>query len=155
VYQQLSGKAAATIEGRFKGIYNDEFPTPQQLLKTGDDVLRGVGLSRNKLLSMQDLARHCDEGKLDFDKLHDADDEFVIEHLIQVRGIGRWTAQMFLMFTLGCLDVFPTADLGIQKAIQLLYGYKKLPAERTMNKHANPWKPHRTLACWYLWTLVD
>lgn len=155
LHQQLSGKAAATITARFKALYGGGFPVPADLLGTRDEALREVGISRSKLLALKDLAQKSQDGTLDFDALATLDDEAVIEQLIQVRGIGRWTAQMFLMFTLGRLDVFPTADLGIQKAIQQLYGYKKLPAERTMQRHGNRWKPYRTLASWYLWRLVD
>ncbi len=155
LFQQLSGKAAATIEGRFKALYGGAFPTPAQLLDTPDASLRAVGISRNKLLALQDLARKTHEGALDFDALPEHDDEAAIAHLTQVRGVGRWTAQMFLMFVLGRVDVYPVGDLGIQKAVQHVYGYKKLPAERTMQRHGNRWKPYRTVACWYLWKLVD
>jgi len=155
IYQQLSGKAAGTINGRFKGLYRGKNPSPKQLLKTEDDTIRSIGISRNKMLAIRDLAQKSIDKSLNFKALPDMDNEDVIQHLIQVRGIGRWTAEMFLMFTLGRMDVFSTGDLGLQKAIQQLYGYKKLPAERTLHKHANQWKPYRTIACWYLWRLVD
>jgi len=155
LYQQLSGKAAATITARFKALYGGSFPSPAALLDTKDEALRGAGISRSKLLALKDLAQKSHDGSLNFKALPALDDEAIIDHLTRVRGIGRWTAQMFLMFTLGRLDVFPSADLGIQKAVQQLYGYKKLPAPRTMNRHGNRWKPYRTLASWYLWKLVD
>ena len=155
IYQQLSGKAAGTINARFKALYRGRNPSLKQLLNTDDATIRNVGLSRNKMLALQDLAQKSMDGSLNFKVLPDLDDEAVIQHLIQVRGIGRWTAEMFLMFTLGRLDVFSPGDLGLQKAIQQLYGYQKLPAERTLHRHANQWKPYRTLACWYLWRLVD
>lgn len=155
LHQQLSGKAAATITARFRNLYEENFPTPKALLNSKEEAIRSVGISRNKMLALKDLAQKTRDGTLQFDALAEKDDEAVIQHLIQVRGIGRWTAEMFLIFTLGRLDVFPLADLGIQKAIQQLYGYKKLPAERTMHRHGNRWKPYRTLATWYLWKHVD
>ena len=155
LYQQLSGKAAATIASRFKALYGDAYPHPAQLLKTKDEVLRGGGISRGKLLALQDLARKAQDGAVDFKAILKMDDDAVIHHLIQVRGIGRWTAEMFLIFNQGRLDVFPVLDLGIQKGVQKLYGYKKLPAESTMRKHAEKWKPYRTIATWYLWRQVD
>jgi len=155
LHQQLSGKAAATITSRFQTLYRGRFPDPETLLATDDEPLRGVGISRNKVLALQDLARKVGEGQLDFANLAQQDDDGVIQSLIQVRGIGRWTAEMFLLFTLGRLDVFPVADLGIQKAIQRVYGYQQLPAQRTMNRHGNAWKPYRSLATWYLWKHMD
>jgi len=155
LHQQLSGKAAATITARFQALYRGAFPNPEALLATDDGGLRGVGISGNKVMALRDLAHKAREGQLNFAALGQQDDEGVIQRLIRVRGIGRWTAEMFLIFTLGRLDVFPVADLGIQKAIQRVYGYQQLPAERTMHRHGNKWKPYRTLATWYLWKHMD
>ncbi len=155
LYQQLTGKAAATIIGRFKGLYGGKHPSPKRALGTPIEDLRGVGLSNAKARAVLDLAQKVHDGTLDFDALHDLDDAQVIKQLVQVRGVGPWTAEMFLIFNLGRPDVFPLGDYGIQKGVQQLYGYKKLPAARTMLRHAKPWQPYRSVATWYLWRLVD
>lgn len=155
LYQQLSGKAAETIIKRMKALFKNAWPSPKQLLATPDDRLRAAGVSRNKIRALQDLATKTTDGTLDFAHLERQTDDEIINHVTQVRGIGRWTAEMFLIFTLGRLDVFPVDDLGIQKGIQKLYGYQKLPAKRTMLRHAEKWKPYRTVASWYLWRVVD
>lgn len=155
LYQQLTGKAAATILARFKALYDGQHPTPKRVLGTDAARLRGVGLSNAKTRAILDLAQKVDEGALDFAALRDLDDAQVIKQLVQVRGIGPWTAEMFLIFNLGRPDVFPLGDYGIQKGVQQLYGYKKLPAPRTMLRHAKAWRPHRSVATWYLWRLVD
>ena len=155
LYQQLSGKAAETIIKRLKAFFSNAWPSPEQLLKVPDDKLRAVGVSRNKIRALQDLARKATDGTLDLAHLEGQTDEEIISHMTQVRGIGRWTAEMFLIFTLGRRDVFPADDLGIQKGIQKLYGYQKLPARRTMLRHAEKWRPYRTVASWYLWRVVN
>ncbi len=155
IYQQLSGKAASTIMARFLGLYAQEAPTPETLLDSSEETLRGVGLSRQKIASLYDLATKAHHGTLQLATLPSSDDAEVIVQLTQVKGIGRWTAEMFLMFALGRLDVFPVADLGIRKAIQRAYGYKSLPAPVTMQRHARKWAPYRSLATWYLWRSLD
>ncbi len=107
------------------------------------------------MLAIQDLAKHAAGGELKMTALEKLDDEALINHVDKIRGIGRWTAEMFLMFTLGRPDVFPVDDLGIQKGVQKLFGYQRLPAPRTMLKHAASWRPYRTVACWYLWRIID
>lgn len=155
VYQQLSGKAAGTIMTRFLGLYEPYVLTPEGLLRTTDDTLRGIGLSRQKIAYLKDLAARVQDGVLQLDILPRHGDDEVIHQLTRVKGIGRWTAEMFLIFTLGRLDVFPVDDLGIRKAMQRVYGYKRLPAPVTMHRHARTWTPYRTIATWYLWRSLD
>jgi DNA-3-methyladenine glycosylase II len=155
VYQQLSGKAAATIHGRLTALYGGRSPTPKELLATRTPKLRAVGLSGQKSQYLKDLARHAHEGSVPFDALDEMDDASVITTLTSIRGIGVWTAQMFLMFRLGRPDVLPVTDLGVQKAIQLLYGLRKLPTPDRVAKIGARWAPYRTVASWYLWRRVD
>lgn len=155
VYQQLSGKAAATILGRVHGLYGGRAPTPRQLLDTQDGTLRGAGLSTQKLGYLRDLATRVDDGRLPVAKLGRLSDAEAIEVLTGVKGIGRWSAQVYLMFRLGRPDVLPEGDLGIQKAIQRAYGLRKLPDPARVQRIGAPWAPHRTLASWYLWRSLD
>lgn len=155
VYQQLSGKAAGTIMMRFLGLYDPDTPTPEALLLTPDDTLRGIGLSRQKIAYLKDLATKVQDGALQLALLPMHSDAEVIHQLMGVKGIGRWTAEMFLIFALGRLDVFPVDDLGIRKAMQRAYSYKRLPAPVTMHRHARKWIPYRTIATWYLWRSLD
>ena len=155
VYQQLSGKAAGTIMMRFLGLYDPDALTPEALLRTADDTLRGIGLSRQKIAYMKDLATKVQDGALQLAKLPMHNETEVMHQLMSVKGIGRWTAEMFLIFALGRLDVFPVDDLGIRKAMQRAYGYKRLPAPVTMHRHARKWVPYRTVATWYLWRSLD
>jgi DNA-3-methyladenine glycosylase II len=155
VYQQLSGKAAGTIMMRFLGLYDSDPLTPEVLLRTTDDTLRGIGLSRQKIAYLKDLATKVQDGALQLALLPMHSDAEVLHQLMGVKGIGRWTAEMFLIFALGRLDVFPVDDLGIRKAMQRAYGYKRLPAPLTMHRHARKWIPYRTIATWYLWRSLD
>jgi DNA-3-methyladenine glycosylase II len=155
VYQQLSGKAAGTIMMRFLGLYDPDPLTPEALLRTTDDTLRGIGLSRQKIAYLKDLATKVQDGALQLALLPMHSDAEVIQQLTGIKGIGRWTAEMFLIFALGRLDVFPVDDLGIRKAIQRAYGYKRMPAPVTMHRHARKWIPYRTIATWYLWRSLD
>jgi DNA-3-methyladenine glycosylase II len=155
VYQQLSGKAAGTIMTRFLGLYEPHALTPEGLLRTTDDILRGIGLSRQKIAYLKDLATKVQDGALQLALLPMHSDAAVLHQLMGVKGIGRWTAEMFLIFALGRLDVFPVDDLGIRKAMQRAYGYKRLPAPVTMHRHARKWIPYRTIATWYLWRSLD
>jgi DNA-3-methyladenine glycosylase II len=155
VYQQLSGKAASTIMMRFLELYAPDTLTPEALLRTTDDTLRGIGLSRQKITYLKDLATQIQAGALQLAMLPRHSDAEVMHQLMGVKGIGRWTAEMFLIFALGRLDVFPVDDLGIRKAIQRAYGYKRLPAPVTMRRHARKWIPYRTIATWYLWRSLD
>jgi DNA-3-methyladenine glycosylase II len=154
VYQQLNGRAAATIFERVLALTGRPL-TPAGVLKLTDEQLRGAGLSKQKLSYLKDLAAKTNSGELDFARLPQLADEEVIAHLTQIKGIGVWTAQMFLMFTLRRPDVLPTGDYGIQNAIRKHYGKRKMPKPKEMERLARPWAPHRTLACWYLWKSLD
>src|SRR5437868_3007276 len=154
VYQQLNGKAAATIWKRFAALAGEPI-TPEGILKLSDEQLRGVGLSKQKSAYLKDLAAKTAAGMLDFSRLHELPDDEVIKHLTQVKGIGVWTAHMFLMFSLRRTDVLPTGDLGIQMAVKKHYRKRKLPKPKDMEKIAKCWSPYRSVACWYLWRSLD
>ena len=154
VYQQLNGKAAVTIFKRFAALAGEPL-MPQGILKLSDAQMRSVGLSKQKTAYLKDLAAKTNEGLLDFSKLHELPDEEVIRHLTQVKGIGVWTAQMFLMFTLKRENVLPTGDYGVQAAIKKHYRKRKLPKPQVMEKIAKCWEPYRSVACWYLWRSLD
>jgi DNA-3-methyladenine glycosylase II len=155
IYQQLSGKAAATIHARFAGLFGGRAPTPEELLATSDEALRGVGLSRQKLSYLKDLARHVATGELPLDGIESLSDEEIMDALVRVKGIGRWTAQMFLMFRLGRTNVLPDLDLGIQKGIKVAYRMRKLPPPARVQQIGARWAPYATIASWYLWRLLD
>ena len=155
VYQQLSGKAAGTIHSRLRALYGDRDPTPTEILGTPEPVLRGVGLSRQKLSYLLDLASRVERGDLPLENVHELDDDTLTTALVQVKGIGRWTAQMFLMFRLGRTDVLPDLDLGIQKGLQRAYGLRTMPKPKDVLRHGEKWAPYRTIASWYLWRLLD
>jgi 3-methyladenine DNA glycosylase/8-oxoguanine DNA glycosylase len=154
VYQQLNGKAAATIWERFEALAGDPL-TPEGILKLTDEQMRGVGLSKQKSSYLKDLASKTAAGQLDFSRLPELSDEEVIKHLTQVKGIGVWTAHMFLMFTLQRPDVLPTGDYGVQAAIKKHYRKRKMPKPEVMEKIARAWSPYRSVACWYLWRSLD
>jgi 3-methyladenine DNA glycosylase/8-oxoguanine DNA glycosylase len=154
LYQQLNGKAAVTIFKRFTDLVGDPV-TPQGILKASDAELRGVGLSKQKTSYLRDLAEKTNAGLLDFARLSDLPDDEVITHLTQVKGVGVWTAHMFLMFTLRRPDILPTGDYGIQAAIKKHYRKRKWPKPKDMEKIAKPWSPYRSVACWYLWRSLD
>ena len=155
ISQQLSGRAASTITERLESLFDSGVLTPEGILATPDETLRSLGLSRQKQASLKDLASQTTDGNLQLAVLSTLNDAEVTRQLTQVRGIGVWTAEMFLIFFLGRLDVFPVGDLGIRKAIQRVYGYKKMPAVSTMHRHARKWAPYRTIATWYLWESYD
>jgi DNA-3-methyladenine glycosylase II len=154
VYQQLHGKAAATIFKRLTDLAGEPL-TPEGILKLSTEQLRGVGLSKQKLSYLRDLAARTQAGELNFARLSDLPDAEVIKQLTQVKGIGVWTAHMFLMFSLRRPDVLPTGDLGIQMAIRKHYRKRKLPKPMQMEKIARCWAPYRSVACWYLWQSID
>lgn len=154
VYQQLNGKAAETIFKRFAALAGDPL-TPEGILKLSDEQLRGVGLSKQKSAYLKDLAQKTAAGVLDFSKLPELPDDEVIEHLTQVKGIGVWTAHMFLIFSLRRLNVLPTGDYGVQMALKRHYRKRKLPKPKDMEKIARAWEPYRSVACWYMWRSLD
>ncbi len=156
VFQQLSGKAAGTIFSRLRAQFPAErFPTAEELLATSDQAIRGCGVSSQKLSYLRDLCQRVAQGQLDLPSLPSQNDEEVIKQLTAVRGIGRWSAQMFLMFYLGRLNVWPTADLGIRTAIRLLHGYTELPTAAEMDAMGARYHPYASVASYYLWRLLD
>jgi len=154
-YQQLSGKAAETIFGRFMKLAGD--PLEASLVaQLSDEQIRACGLSRPKLAAIRDLQAKTLAGELPHhDELHAMPDELVIERLTAVRGIGRWTAEMILMFRLGRPDVLPVNDLGIQKGFKLAFGKRKLPSPEMLAREGKKWAPYRSYASWYLWRVLE
>ena len=157
VYQQLSGSAASTILGRVRAIYAPKrFPTPRDILDTPPERLRSAGLSTAKTAALRDLAQKCLDGTVpSMARVRRMTDEEIVESLVQVRGVGRWTAEMLLMFRLGRGDVLPVSDLGIRKGFALTFGVRRLPAAVTIARRAERWRPYRSVACWYLWRALD
>jgi DNA-3-methyladenine glycosylase II len=155
VYQQLSGKAAGTIHRRFRELYPNRKPRAHLVLATSDEALRGAGLSRQKVGYLRDLSARVADGSLPLAHLGRLSDDEVIAHLIEVKGIGRWTVQMFLMFRLGRPDVLPELDLGIQNALHRAYSLKKRPTPKEVLRLGEKWRPHATTACWYLWRSLE
>jgi DNA-3-methyladenine glycosylase II len=152
VSQQLSVKAAASIYGRLTERFGGRPPTPAEVLADDPEELRAAaGLSRAKVTYLRSLAEHVTDGSLELDALDSLDDERVIEELVGVKGLGEWSAQMFLMFHLRRPDVLPVGDLGIRRAVMSCYGLSKLPAPDQLSAIADPWRPYRTLACLFLW----
>lgn len=151
LHQQLSMKAAATIHRRFLALYDGRPPSPRELLDTPESDLRAAGLSRQKVGYLRDLAERVAAGSLSMSRLPDLDDEEVIDVLTEVKGVGRWTAEMFLMFRLGRADVLPVGDLGLRDAVRRVYGLDERPGPEEMRRIAEPWRPYRSIACWYLW----
>lgn len=154
LYQQLNGKAAVTIFKRFTEQTGNPV-TPEGILKLTDAQMRGVGLSKQKTAYLRDLAEKTKAGVVDFERLAGLPDEEVIQHLTQVKGVGIWTAHMFLIFTLRRPDVLPVGDYGVQMAMKKHYRKRKLPKPKDMEKIAKPWSPYRSIASWYLWRSLD
>jgi DNA-3-methyladenine glycosylase II len=155
VYQQLSGKAAGTIHRRFCELYPGRRPRAELVLATSDDALRSAGLSRQKIGYLRDLSARVADGSLPLAHLGRLTDDEIIDHLVQVKGIGRWTVHMFLMFRLGRPDVLPELDLGIQNAMQRAYGLKARPKPKDVLRLGEKWRPHASTACWYLWRSLE
>ncbi|HUG28671.1 MAG TPA: hypothetical protein VMK53_10290, partial [Gemmatimonadales bacterium] len=156
-YQQLSGKAAGTIYGRVCALYPRNRPTPAAVMATPAEVLRAAGLSRAKVLAAHDLAAKTMDGTVPASTagMHRLDDEAIIARLTTVRGVGRWTVEMFLMFRLGRPDVLPATDLGVQKGYAVAFGKRKLPTPQQLLRRGERWRPWRTVASWYFWALAD
>jgi DNA-3-methyladenine glycosylase II len=155
IYQQLSGKAAATIHGRVTALFEGAKPNAHALAVLADEPLRAAGVSSQKLRYLRDLTERVVSGDLPIDDLHTLDDDEVLRHLTSIKGVGKWTAQMFLMFRLGRPDILPDGDLGIQKAIQKAYRLRKLPPPARVLAVGAKWAPYRTIASWYLWRSID
>jgi DNA-3-methyladenine glycosylase II len=154
IYQQLAGGAADAIYARFVKIYG-RFPLPSQVLATKDARLRAVGLSSRKIEYLKDLASRVSDGRLRLELLPEKPDEQVIEELEQVKGIGRWTAEMFLIFCLGRPNVLPVGDLGLRKAMQKAYSLAELPSPENMRNIAQSWMPYCSIATWYMWKSLE
>ncbi len=154
VFQQLHGKAAATIYQRLVEAAGGAL-TPPSILALSEERLRACGLSRQKLSYIRDLAARTASGEIDFARLPELSDEDVIEHLTRVKGVGVWSAQMFLIFALRRPNVMPTADYGVRAAIQRAYGKRKLPKHKDILKIARAWHPYCSAACWYLWRFAE
>lgn len=157
VYQQLTGKAAATIYGRLQAFFSkDRAPLPEEILKASEQDLRSVGLSRMKILAMKDLAQKTLDGLVpDHKTILKLKDAEIIERLTEIRGIGQWTVEMLLIFKLGRPDILPIHDYGVRKGFMYAYGKKEMPTPKQLLAFGERWKPHRTVAAWYLWRAVD
>ena len=155
VYQQLSGKAAATIYGRFLDLYGGRFPPPAAIAATPHSRLRAVGLSNAKALYVRDLARHFAEGQLVPRHFSRMTDDALVEHLTRVKGIGAWSVHMFLIFGLNRPDVLPTGDLGVRKGMQLFFRLRDLPRPDVMERLSAPWAPYRSIGSWYMWRATE
>ena len=155
-YQQLSGKAAATIWGRVRALYPGKYLDPETVLATPDEKLRGAGLSRSKVLALKDLAAKTIDGTVPTARaLTKMTDEQIIERLVSVRGIGRWTVEMLLLFDLGRGDVWPVHDYGVRKGFAKVFGKRKLPTPKQLMKLGEKWRPYRSAAAWYFWRALD
>jgi len=151
ISQQLSGSAANSITKKFRKLYKSKFPKPRDIIKTSDSKLRTTGLSKMKIVYIKELSKKIESKELNMRKISTQSNEQVIEVLTDVKGIGRWTAEMFLIFSLGRLDILPVGDLGLKKGIQSMYSLKELPEKEQIEQLAESWKPYRTVATWYLW----
>jgi DNA-3-methyladenine glycosylase II len=156
-YQQLNGKAAATIWGRVRALYpKRKYLDPKLILATGDEKLRAAGLARSKVAAIKDLAAKTLDGTVPTARaLQKMSDEEIIERLITVRGIGRWTVEMLLIFNLGRPDVWPVDDYGVRKGFAKTFGLRKLPKPKRLMKLGEKWRPHRSVAAWYFWRALD
>ncbi len=155
VGQQLSTKAAASIWSKLLDQFGGKTPTPEQLLRKRKETLRKAGLSNAKVEFLRDLAGRVKDGRVDLKGLRELSDEDIVAELVEVKGIGSWTAEMFLIFHLGRPDVVSVGDLGIRRAVQIAYGLDELPGPEEMERISDEWRPHRTLACLYLWRSLD
>lgn len=157
LFQQLAGSAASAIQQRFYKMHGDETATPtaQQILETTDEAFRSVGVSRQKASYLRDLALHIVNGELKFEQLDECSDDEISEHLTVVKGIGEWSAHMFLMFQLGRPNVLPTGDLGIRAGMRIAYELKEIPSPQEARAIGEPWAPYRSVASWYMWRAVE
>ena len=155
IYQQISGSAARSIHARFIALFPRKTPTPKGLLEIPTQTLRSVGLSKQKVVYMRDVAQKFSNGSLKHRKFPHMTSAEIIEHLCEIKGVGEWTAHMLLIFTLNRPDILPTGDLGIKKGFQIMYGLKSLPNHKQMERLAKPWRAHASAASWYLWRAAD
>jgi DNA-3-methyladenine glycosylase II len=155
IYQQLSGKAAAAIHARFQKLFLRGKMTPQKMLALAPKEMRSVGLSGSKVVYLKDLAQKFVDGTVPYRSFRTMTNDEIIEHLVKVKGVGEWTAHMFLIFTLHRPDILPIGDLAIRKGFQRVYGLRKIPDKKKMEKLAKPWRQHASIGSWYLWRSVD
>jgi DNA-3-methyladenine glycosylase II len=156
IYQQVTGKAAASILAKFEALFaGKNFPSPEQVRKKSIEELRTAGLSGQKVAYIKDLAEKFSDGTIREKDLPTMSNEEVTEHLVLVKGIGVWTAHMFLIFTLGRLDVLPVGDLGVRKGMQVVYKLRALPTPAQMERRAKPWREHASVASWYFWQVAN
>lgn len=157
IYQQLNGKAAETILGRFRSLFPGRgFPTPKAVLAADFERLRSAGLSRSKATYLQHIARHAQEGLVPtLEACEELSDAELIERLTRIKGVGRWTVEMLLIFNLGRPDVLPVHDFGVRRGFQVAYGRRELPSPTALERHGRRWAPYRTTAAWYLWRVLD
>jgi DNA-3-methyladenine glycosylase II len=156
IYKQLNGKAASIIYKRFLDLFVfDIYPKPKDVLEVSIETLRSSGLPYQKVNYIRDLSEKWQDGTMNLTDIDSMTDEEISSELIKVKGIGQWTADMFLMFTLGRPDVFPFGDLGIQKGVMIITNMNRLPTQKEMERKTKKWQPYRTVAAWYLWKLVD
>jgi DNA-3-methyladenine glycosylase II len=157
MYQQVTGKAAASMQRKMLALYSDDgrMPTPAELMATSDEEFRSAGVSRQKAGYLRDLALHIAEGRLNFDDFDELDDEEVASRLIAVKGIGEWSAHMFLMFQLRRPDILPVGDLGVRNGMKLAYRLESAPSRAEAAKIGAPWAPFRSVGSWYMWRVVE
>ena len=155
IYQQISGKAARSIHTKFVSLFSRKNPTPEAILKLSEATLRSAGLSAQKVAYIRDLAQKFRDGTIRARAVPQMTAPEVVKHLVQIKGVGEWTVHMLLIFTLGRGDVLPTGVLGIRKGFQIVYGLKKLPDHKQMERLAAPWRAHASAASWYLWRAAD
>lgn len=155
--QQVSVASAAAVKRRLQELFNGHYPTPAEILETEEETLRSVGLSRQKQKYIRDLAQHIVDGKVTFDKIADQSNDEIINELTDVKGIGIWTAHMFLMFGVGRLDILPIGDLGVRNGVRDLYGFEQTPTPDEVTEIAtnNNWHPYESVASWYVWRAFD
>ena len=157
LFQQLAGPAASAIQRRWLALYGDDgrVPTPEQLLATPDEAFRSTGVSRQKAGYMRDLAQHVADGRLDFTELADLPDDEVVKRIVAVKGLGEWSAHMFLIFHLGRPDVMPVGDLGVRNGMKLAYGLEVTPTPAQAREIGARWAPYRTVGSWYMWRVAE
>jgi DNA-3-methyladenine glycosylase II len=154
-YQQLAGAAARAIHGRFEALFDGQGPTPEAVLALPETTLRGAGLSGSKTASIRDLAQKVLAGDVELDRVGRLPDDEIVRELTLVRGIGRWTAEMFLMFQLGRLDVWPVDDFGVRRGYGILHGWTEMPTAKELQPLGDVYRPYRSVAAWYCWRAAD
>jgi len=155
LFQQLNGRAATTIQQRWQALYGGRYPTPTELLATTDEAFRAAGISRQKVGYMRDLAEHVLAGRLDFEGIEALDDAAVADRITAVKGLGEWSAHMFLMFQLGRPDILPVGDFGVRNGMRIAYGLPGMPGPAEARAIGEPWAPYRSVASWYMWRATE